>query len=72
MNIEVCVSFLIQQTSEYNERNWPTENKLEFVSGEKEERRENIGVGDSEVQTIWYKMNYRDILYNLGNIANTL
>ena len=72
MNIEVCVSFLIQQTSEYDERNWLTENKLEFASGEKEERRGNIGVGDSEVQTIWYKMNYRDILYNLGNIANTL
>ena len=41
-------------------------------SGEKEERRGNIGVGVSEVQTIWYKMNYRDILYNLGDIANTL
>ena len=31
-----------------------------------------IGVGDSEVQTIRYKRSYKDILYNTGNIANIL
>ena len=40
--------------------------------GEAEAGRGNIGVGEEEVQTIRYKMIYKDILYNTGNIANIL
>ena len=29
-------------------------------------------VGDSEVQTVMYKISYKDILYNTGNIADIL
>ena len=29
-----------------------------------------IGVGNYEVQIIMYKMSYKDIVYNMGNIAN--
>ena len=31
---------------------------------------QGIGVEDQEVQTITYKISYKDILYNVGNIAN--
>ena len=31
-----------------------------------------IRVGDEEVQTIRYKISYKDILHNMGNIANIL
>ena len=34
--------------------------------------RGNTGVGDEEVQTVRYKISYKDILYNMGNIANIL
>ena len=37
-----------------------------------EMRSGNIGVGDLEVQTIMYKISYKDILYKMGNIANIL
>ena len=32
----------------------------------------NLGVGEWEVQTIERKIGYKDILYNIGNIANIL
>ena len=49
----------IKQTSEYNKRNRLTdiENKLVFISGEREVGRGKIGVGDEEVQTTMYKIN---------------
>ena len=49
----------IKQTSEYNKRNRLTdiENKLVFISGEREVGRGKIGVGDEEVQTTMYKTN---------------
>ena len=43
------------------------ENKL----AEKEWRRGKIE-GDQDIQTIRYKISYKDILYNMGNVANTL
>ena len=43
------------------------ENKL----AEKEGRRGKIE-GDQDMQTIRYKISYKDILYNMGNVANTL
>ena len=43
------------------------ENKL----AEKEWRRGKIE-GDQDMQTIRYKISYKDILYNMGNVANTL
>ena len=36
------------------------------TSGEREVGRGNIGIGESEVQTIRYKINYKDILYKWG------
>ena len=39
---------------------------------EKEVGRGHIRVGESEVQTVMYKISYKDILYNTGNIANIL
>ena len=36
-------------------------------------RRGKVGVGNEEAQTTMYKINnYKDILYHIGNIANTL
>lgn len=31
-----------------------------------------IEVGEEEVQTIGYKISYKDLLYKMGNIANIL
>ena len=42
------------------------------TSGEREVGRGDIRVGDSEVHTSMYKISYKDILYNTGNIANVL
>ena len=42
------------------------------TSGEKEAGRGNIGVGDSDVENIMYKISYKDILYSIENIANIL
>ena len=42
------------------------------TSGEKEVGRGNIGVGDYEVQTTMYKISYKDILYDTGNITTIL
>ena len=34
--------------------------------------RGNIGAGEREVQTIACKIGYKDVLYNMANMANTL
>ena len=41
-----------------------------FTKGEKEGGRGIVGVGVEDIQTIMYKISYKDILYNTGNIAN--
>ena len=41
-------------------------------SGEREVGRGKIGVGEQEVQTIRYKISFKALLYNMGNIANIL
>ena len=33
--------------------------------------RGKIGVGEQEVQSIRYKISYKDILYKMGNVANS-
>ena len=33
-------------------------------------RRENIGVGEWDVQSVGYKTGYKDVLYNMRNTAN--
>ena len=43
------------------------ENKL----AEKEWRRGKIE-GDQDIHIIRYEISYKDILYNMGNVANTL
>ena len=48
------------------------ENKLVDASEEREGGRGNTGVGDYDVQIIRYKISYKVILYNMGNIANIL
>lgn len=49
------------------------ENKLLVMIGERRERRRgNIGVGNQEVQTISYKISYKNIFYYTENIANVL
>lgn len=49
------------------------ENKLVVMSGERRDRgRGNIGVGNQEVQTISYKISYKNIFYYMENIANIL
>ena len=45
------------------------ENKLVATHGERGGRRGNIGQ-DYKVQTAGYKISYKDILYNMENIAN--
>ena len=42
------------------------------ISGEREGGRGKMAGGEWEVQTIMYKINYKDILYTTGNIANIL
>ena len=49
-----------------------TENKLVVTSGEREGGRGNRGGREEKVQTIRYKISYKDILYNTGNVANIL
>ena len=48
------------------------ENNLVITSGEREERRGKIRIGDKEVETTVYTVSYRDILCCTGNIANIL
>ena len=40
------------------------------TSGEREGRWGKIGVGSKDVQTMYKINNYKDILYNTGNIVN--
>ena len=47
-----------------------TENKLVVTSRKREEGKGKIRVGDKEVQTVRYKISYKNLLYNTGNIAN--
>ena len=47
-----------------------TENKLVVTSEEREKKRDSIGVGIEEVQAIRYKIDYKDILYNMESRAN--
>ena len=39
---------------------------------EMERRKGNLRVEDLEVQAIMYKICYKDVIYNTGNIANIL
>ena len=48
------------------------ENKPALKSGEREVDRRNIGAQEEEAKAIRYKLSYKDILYNTGNIANIL
>jgi len=41
-------------------------------SGERKGGEGNIQGGDEEVQTIMYKISYKDVLYNMRNIASIL
>ena len=41
-------------------------------SQEREGGRGKIGIGEQVVQTIMYKINYKDIFQNIGNISNIL
>ena len=34
--------------------------------------RSSVRMGECEVQTIGYEIGYKDVLYNVGNIANIL
>ena len=40
------------------------ENKIMVISAERERGRDNVGLGEQEVQTIKYKISYEDMLYN--------
>ena len=42
------------------------------TSGKREEKRGIRGVGKWEVQAIRFRISYKDMLYNTGNIANIL
>ena len=54
-------------------KNTQTHRYREQTSGYPQgEGRGNMEVGKWEVQTIMYKINYKDILYNTGNTANIL
>ena len=44
-------------------------NKLVITSGDREVRRDKMGE-ELRVQTIMYKISYKYILYNTGNIAS--
>ena len=64
----------IQQTSEHNKKK-----QTHRYRGQTSDYRwgegsgwDDIGVGDSKVQTTTYKKSYLGILYNTGNIANIL
>ena len=43
-----------------------------LTSGEWEEGEGNMRVGEGKIQTVMYKINYKNILYNTENIANIL
>ena len=63
----ICGILKIQPTNEYNKKRsrlTDIEKKPVVTSG-------RALVGFSEVQTVMYKIRYKDILYNIENIANT-
>ena len=65
----------MQQSSECNNNKKLTHGYREQTTGYQQERevgRGNIGIGDEEVQTIGYKISYKDIVYNPENIVNIL
>ena len=71
----VCEIYKIQQTSDYNNKkssHTDIENKLAVTCGERERRRGKIGIEDYVLQTISYKISFKDTLYNTRNIANIL
>ena len=43
-----------------------------MVTGGEREGKGKTEIGHQEVQAIMYKINYKNILYNTGNIANIL
>ena len=43
-----------------------------IISGEREAGRGKVSVGEYKLQTIRYKICYKDISYDMGNIANSL
>ena len=49
-----------------------SKNRLTDIENKLMGRRKggNVGVRNLEVQTIMCKVSYKDILYNMGNIAN--
>lgn len=51
-----------------------SKNRLTDIENKLMGRRKggNVGVRNLEVQTIMCKVSYKDILYNMGNIANIL
>ena len=54
-----------KQTPRYRERS----SGYQWGEGRREGQYRD---GDSEIQTIMYKTSHKDILYNMGNIANIL
>ena len=70
----ICGIYKIQQTSEYNKKK-QTHTYREQTSGYQWSQRRgrgNIWGGDEEVQSITYKISYKDILYNTSNTDNIL
>ena len=47
-----------------------TEKKLVVTRRERDQSRSNIRIGNQEVQTVRYKISYKDVPHNMGNIAN--
>ena len=70
------MSNLKYATSEYNKKEAFTHRYTEQTGScqwaEWMRERQKVRVGDLEVQTIRYKIIYKDVLCNMGNIANIL
>ena len=70
----ICEIWKIQQISEHNKKInilIDTERKLDITSGGRK-WGEAIEVEDKEIQTIRHKITYKDILYNMENVANII
>ena len=64
---------LVKVTKKKEKKLSDIENRLVVTIRGKGRRRGKGGVGNEEAQTTMYKINnYKDILYHIGNIANTL
>ena len=68
----ICGIYKIQQTSESNQKKPTHRYRKQTYSYQGEAGRGNVGVEDKKVQIIRYKIRYKDLLYNMGNIASTL